>query len=71
MKAAHHTQEQSRDICLLTGYISFASESGTTSSDGDPPAADVYTEEMGRCAADCDGKGSATKWCLALRFFFS
>lgn len=60
---ARHVREQSYAIYRLSGYISSASESSTTSSDGDdvdPPAADAYSKEMDRCGGDRKGKGS--KW---------
>ena len=49
-KAVHHVKEQQRLLRRLSGYISSASESGTTSSDGDhndPPAVDAYSEGDG------------------------
>lgn len=57
-KAARHATEQARAVGHLSGYISLASESGTTSADDDdddPPAADTQrsiiaapTTAMGR-----------------------
>lgn len=62
-KVAHHAREQSHAIRRLSGYISSASESGTTSSDGDePPATDTYTKEMDCHIADNKGKDPTKKW---------
>ena len=56
-----HYSDKQRLLRRLFGYMSSTSESGTTSDDNDPPAADAYTEEMDRHTADLKGKGQAKR----------